>query len=307
MITRAVAAVAPVRLLQQGIVALVQGTDPTHVLAAVRDLTRLELTTEAFRAALQEVAGISPHLLDDLVDEDWGRRYGRPVRLGKNPAKPKTRILATGNDAVRLLEHLYRHGADRALGPSVQALRQIMVQRTTSPTAAPLTVARFTKSQCQPCPARAQCTASREGTRTVGFPPRELRDLQLRVRTKQQTPESKTRYAVRSGVEGTVNEFAHGHGMRHCRCRGQGKAHIQHILTAIAVNIERLSGLPPHRGNPHAPPAGCLPEPPRPARDTPAEVLANPRHLTSATPRSPTESSSAFHAHPILFATHQVS
>lgn len=30
--------------------------------------------------------------------------------------------------------------------------------------------------------------------------------------------------------------------MRHCRYRGQPKAHLQHVLTAIAVNIERLSG-----------------------------------------------------------------
>jgi len=45
-------------------------------------------------------------------------------------------------------------------------------------------------------------------------------------------------------VEGTVNEFAHGHGMRHCRYRGQPKAHLQHVLTAIAVNIERLSSQP---------------------------------------------------------------
>jgi hypothetical protein len=29
------------------------------------------------------------------------------------------------------------------------------------------------------------------------------------------------------------------------RYRGQGKAHIQHVLTAIAVNIERLSRLTP--------------------------------------------------------------
>ncbi|WP_406301025.1 transposase [Streptomyces sp. NBC_00618] len=79
----------------------------------------------------------------------------------------------------------------------------------------------------------------------MGFPPRELHDLQLRARSEQQTPEWKARYAVRSGVEGTVNEFAHGHGMRRCRYRGQGKAHIQHVLTAIAVNIERLSGLSP--------------------------------------------------------------
>ncbi|MFC9545857.1 transposase [Streptomyces sp. NPDC056956] len=116
---------------------------------------------------------------------------------------------------------------------------------TSSPTAAPLIVARFTKSQCHPCPARTQCTTSREGARNVGFPPRELRDLQLRIRAEQQTPEWKTRYAVRSGVEGTVNECAHGHGMRRCRYRGQGKVHLQHVLTAIAVNIERFSGLPP--------------------------------------------------------------
>lgn len=105
-----------------------QRTDSTHVLAAVRDLTRLELITEAVRAALEEVAGIAGHLLDGLVDEEWGRRYGRPVRLGKNPTKPKTRILAAGNDAVRLLEHLYRNGEGRASGRRVQALRQIVVQ-----------------------------------------------------------------------------------------------------------------------------------------------------------------------------------
>ncbi|MEU5304213.1 IS1182 family transposase [Streptomyces noursei] len=417
------------RLKEAGLVRqrTTQRTDSTHVLAAVRDLTRLELITEAVRAALEEVAGTAPHLLDDLVDEDWGRRYGRPVRLGKNPTKPKTRILATGNDAVRLLEHLHQHGGDRAFGPRVQALRQIMVQNhhrdaaghlrwrtaetedgpglppssraivspydtsarytrhghiiswkgfsahltetcapegpnvitdvattaatthdskvlpsihtrlhrrgllpaehlvdagytslphlaqaardhqvtvsgplkanptrqhrrgegfarddfhvdyerqqvtcpqgqvsqgwhgpypTSSPTAAPLIVARFTKSQCQPCPARAQCTASRASHRTVGFPPRELRDLQLRIRAEQQTPEWKTRYAVRSGVEGTVNEFAHGHGMRRCRYRGQDKVHVQHVLTAIAINIECLSGLPPTE------------EPPPPRRPT---------------------------------------
>ncbi|MET7552405.1 transposase [Streptomyces sp. NPDC005479] len=112
---------------------------------------------------------------------------------------------------------------------------------TSSPTAAPLIVARFTKSQCQPCPDRPRCTSSRESARNVGFPTRELCDLQIRVRTAQQTPEWKARYAVRSGVEGTINEFAHGHGMRRCRYRGQPKAHLQHVLTAIAVNIERLS------------------------------------------------------------------
>ncbi|MEU5893920.1 transposase [Streptomyces sp. NPDC047461] len=123
-------ALALARLKQASLVRerTTQRTDSTHVLAAARDLTRLEMVTEAVRAALEEVAGTAPHPLDEPVDEDWGRRYGRPVRLGRNPTKPKTRILATGNDAVRLLKHLYQHGRDRAFGPRAQALRQIMVQ-----------------------------------------------------------------------------------------------------------------------------------------------------------------------------------
>ncbi|MEV5944591.1 transposase [Streptomyces sp. NPDC051994] len=99
-------------------------------------------------------------------------------------------------------------------------------------------------------PSRAQCTSTADSPRTVGFPPRDLRDLQLRVRAQQQTPEWKARYAIRSEVEGTVNGFAHGHDIRRCRYRGQGKAHIQHVLTAIAINIERLSGLSPTEETP---------------------------------------------------------
>jgi hypothetical protein len=60
-------------------------TDSTHVLAAVRDLTRLELVTEAVRAALEELARTAGQALAGLAGDDWGRRYGRPVRLGKNP------------------------------------------------------------------------------------------------------------------------------------------------------------------------------------------------------------------------------
>jgi hypothetical protein len=59
---------------------------------------------------------------------------------------------------------------------------------------------------------------------------------------------------VRSGIEGAVCEFANGHGMRHCRYRGQAKAHLQHVLTAAAVNIERLSQLPPGESTASRPP-----------------------------------------------------
>ena len=397
-------------------------TGSTHVLAAVRDLTRLELVTEAVRAALEEVARTAGHALAGLADDEWGRRYGRPVRLGKNPTRPKTRMNDTGTDARLLLEHLAASFPGLLRGPQVEALRQVLVQNyywdasgrlrwrdggdsglppsaarivspydpaaryarrgqvtrwtgylahvtetcsddgpnvitdvatmpatsagtaavagiharlehrgllpaghlagggytslvhmeragrehqvtltgplpgnptrqhrtregyarddfridydrqevtcpqgqvskgwhgpypTSSPDAAPLIVARFTKGQCQPCPARAACTTSGDGKRTVGFPPRELYELQVRNRADQQDPAWHKRYAVRSGIEGTVCEFAHGHGMRHCRYRGQPKACLQHVLTAIAVNIERLSQLPPGESTSPRPP-----------------------------------------------------
>ena len=105
-----------------------QRTGSTHVLAAVRDLTRLELVTEAVRAALEELARTAGHALEGLVDDDWGRRYGRPVRLGKNPTRPKTRMNEAGADACLLLEHLAARYPDLQRGTRVEALRQILVQ-----------------------------------------------------------------------------------------------------------------------------------------------------------------------------------
>ena len=105
-----------------------QRTDSTHVLAAVRDLTRLELVTEAVRAVLEELARTAGHVLAGLVDDDWGRRYGRPVRLGKNPTRPRTRMNEAGADGRRLLEHLAARCPDLLRGTRVEALRQILVQ-----------------------------------------------------------------------------------------------------------------------------------------------------------------------------------
>ena len=103
-----------------------QSTDSTPVLAAVRDLTRLELVTGAVRAVLAEVARTASHLLAGMVDADPGRRYGRPVSLGKNPTRPKTRILGAGD--CRLLERFHRHRPGHWPGPQAAALRQIVVR-----------------------------------------------------------------------------------------------------------------------------------------------------------------------------------
>ncbi|PBC92957.1 DDE family transposase [Streptomyces sp. Ag82_O1-15] len=187
------------------------------------------------------------HLLDggytSLVHVDQGAREHQVTVTGPppgNPARQHRQNEGFGRDDF--LIDFDRRQVTCPQGPVSKGWHG--PYPTSSPTAAPLVVARFTKGQCQPWPVRTRYTTSRETARNVSFPPRELRDLQVRIRAEQQTPDWQARFAVRSGVEGTVNEFAHGHGMRRCRCREQPKAHLQHVFTAIAVNIERLSALP---------------------------------------------------------------
>ena len=376
-----------------------QRTDSTRVLSAGRELTRLELVTEAVRAVLEHLATAAPQILDELVTAEWSERYGRQVRMCSQPShrsgpahpgrhrrrraaraglrpvrradpaagrraaptadpalpdrrprpvpaphrarrpaavpdprpiavrdsrpagcaavtpagpatfctspRPATRTGSTssptwppgyrrptprrcpastpGSRSVGCCrgEHLvdggYASGAALAdadrnhkialVGPigknsSKQAKaadgfakenfiidfdrREVTCPNdkvsgnwNEIPSMAPYAVVRFGKRQCGPCPEKAKCTSGE--ARTINFLPRRIHELQERNRDDQQDSAWRRLYASRSGAEGTIAEFANGHRARHCRYRGQAKTHVQHVLTAIAVNIERLS------------------------------------------------------------------
>jgi hypothetical protein len=105
-----------------------QRTDSTYVLSAARELTRLELVTEAVRAVLEVVARDAPELLDELVTAEWAERYGRQVRLCSQPSHPVARLEQVGDDARELLERLCARFPGGALPAQAQVLRQILVQ-----------------------------------------------------------------------------------------------------------------------------------------------------------------------------------
>lgn len=72
------------------------------------------------------------------------------------------------------------------------------------------------------------------------FPPQaECLALQA-ARRRQDTQEFKDRYAIRAGVEGTISQAVFALGMRRTRYRDLAKVHLQHILTATAINLLRV-------------------------------------------------------------------
>jgi transposase len=96
----------------------------------------------------------------------------------------------------------------------------------------------FARADCQPCPLRQSCT--RAASRTLTLHPREA-ELALRAaRQREQTAEFATAYAPRAGVEATYAQALRRCGLRRSRYTGQAKTHLQHLLTATALNLLRL-------------------------------------------------------------------
>jgi transposase len=107
-----------------------QRTDSTHVLAAVRDLNRVELLAEALRAALNALAVAAPDWLRALAPPEWYERYGRRIedaRLPETGPKRDAYIAQVGADGYRLLDALNAPGAPAEPGalPAVVALRRV--------------------------------------------------------------------------------------------------------------------------------------------------------------------------------------
>ena len=112
-------------------------TDSTHVIAAVRDLNRLELAGEAVRACLEALAVAAPHWLAAHLDDSWDKRYAARIdtwRMPASAAKKDELALAYGRDGHTLLTAVYAAASsDPDLGflarlHQVEVLRVVLVQ-----------------------------------------------------------------------------------------------------------------------------------------------------------------------------------
>ncbi|MEV5776830.1 IS1182 family transposase [Streptomyces antimycoticus] len=109
-----------------------QRTDATHVMAAVRTLSRLELAGETLRAALEELAEADGDWLLELIEPERDKRYGRKIEIGKVPGgKAGVNALAEtfGRDGQKILIAAWAPQAPPRLRtlPQVEILRQVWV------------------------------------------------------------------------------------------------------------------------------------------------------------------------------------
>jgi transposase len=111
-----------------------QRTDSTHVLAAVRNLNRLECVGETLRRVLDDLAHVASHWLLAQITPDWFDRYGARIeayRLPKEQAEQEALQVQIGQDGFHILAAIYGDQAPTWLReiPAVEVMRRVWIQQ----------------------------------------------------------------------------------------------------------------------------------------------------------------------------------
>jgi transposase len=104
----------------------------------------------------------------------------------------------------------------------------------------PVVRIRFDRATCRVCPARSACTWAKDAPRQLTVRPQAHHAAIQAARQRQETAAFKAQYAQRAGVEGTHSQGIRRCGLRRARYLGLAKTPLQHLLTAVALNVVRL-------------------------------------------------------------------
>jgi transposase len=99
---------------------------------------------------------------------------------------------------------------------------------------------RFSRTDCGSCPVRTKCTRSATLPRALTIYPQAAFEALHAARQRQQREEFWQRYARRAGIEGTMAQGNARADLRRARFIGRDKTHLQHVCTALGLNVLRL-------------------------------------------------------------------
>ena len=71
--------------------------------------------------------------------------------------------------------------------------------------------------------------------------PREQHEALQATRQRQTTEVFKEQYAKRAGIEGTISQAVRTADLRRSRYLGLAKTHLQNLITAAALNLQRVA------------------------------------------------------------------
>ena len=107
-------------------------------------------------------------------------------------------------------------------------------------TGGPYIQVRFRQQDCRACKVRAFCTRATRAPRSLKRHPQAQFAALQAARVWDRSEEGQQSYKRRAGIEGTLSQGVRAFGLRDARYRGLTKAHLQHVATAAAINMERL-------------------------------------------------------------------
>jgi transposase len=176
------------------------------------------------------------HLVDNAyVDADAivdGEQQGVEL-LG--PVRPDHSWQAKAQQGFELAAFVIDWQAQTVTCPGAQTSRswQPLRQRSRQD----LIEVRFDPQQCRTCVLRTPCTRSESRGRSLTLRPQTQHAALQARRTYQTTADFKQRYAQRAGIEGKLSQGVRAFDLRSARYIGLAKTHLQHLLTAAAMNL----------------------------------------------------------------------
>lgn len=99
----------------------------------------------------------------------------------------------------------------------------------------------FPKATCLACQARALCTRAKQQPRRLYLHPQPEYEALHAARQRLNSEEGKRLYAKRCGVEGTLSQGVRSFGVRRTRYRKLAKTHLQQVVSAVAINLDRIA------------------------------------------------------------------
>ena len=110
----------------------------------------------------------------------------------------------------------------------------------TKPYNQPVVKVRFLQSDCAACPKRDRCVRSPAGqSRTLVLPERSRYEALQQARSLITSEEGIQEYKKRAGIEGSLSQGVRRCGLRQSRYLGLARTHLQHLATAVSLNLVR--------------------------------------------------------------------